>query len=72
MEQITFKCLMIEELDELVEVGFGGSREVKRVNKIISGVRKSEHNIDNIMHRSRQTLFAIENELVFEFSLKPS
>lgn len=54
---------MIEELDELVEVGFGGGREVNKINAIISGVRKSEHNIDNILHRSRQALFAIESQL---------
>lgn len=54
---------MIEELDELVEVGFGGGRELGKVKTIISGVRKSEHNIDNIMFRTRQALFAIESEL---------
>lgn len=54
---------MIEELDELVEVGFGGGREVERVTTLISGVRKSEHNIDGILNRARQVLFAIEGEL---------
>lgn len=54
---------MIEELDELVEVGFGGGREVEKVNKIIQGVRKSEHNIDTILNRTRKTLFKIESEL---------
>jgi len=54
---------MIEELDELVEVGFGGGRELEKIKTIISGVRKSEHNIDNILHRTRQALFAIEDSL---------
>ncbi len=54
---------MIEELDELVETGFRGGRELEKVKTIISGVRKSEHNIDNILHRTRQALFAIESEL---------
>jgi hypothetical protein len=54
---------MIEELDELVEVGFGGGRELEKVGKIISGVRKSEHNIDIVLNRTRQALFAIEGEL---------
>lgn len=54
---------MIEELDELVEVGFGGGREIEKVNKIIKGVRRSEHNLDNILNRTRKTLFSIESEL---------
>jgi len=54
---------MIEELDELVEVGFGGGREVEKVTNLISGVRKSEHNLDSILNRTRQTLFSIEPEL---------
>lgn len=54
---------MIEELDELVEVGFGGDRELEKVNKIIAGVRDSENNIDMILTRTRQTLFSIEKDL---------
>ncbi len=54
---------MIEELDELVEVGFGGGRELNKVTSLISGVRKSEHNIDAILSRTRKALFAIENQL---------
>lgn len=53
---------MIEQLDELLEVGFGG-REMDKVNAMIAGVRRSEHNIDNILHRTRRTLFSIESEL---------
>lgn len=63
MEVSSEAKMMIEELDELVEVGFGGGRELKKVKKIISGVRKSEHNIDSIVCRTRQALFAIEGEL---------
>lgn len=54
---------MIEELDELVEVGFGGGRELDKVTEIIKGVRKSEHNIDSILNRTRKALFDIETEL---------
>ncbi|MGW8194502.1 MAG: TIGR00153 family protein [Desulforhopalus sp.] len=53
---------MIEQLDELLEVGFAG-REIEKVSAMIANVRRSEHNIDEIMHRIRQALFAIESEL---------
>lgn len=53
---------MIERLDELLEVGFGG-REMEKVSAMIAGVRRSEHNIDNILHQARRTLFAIEKDL---------
>lgn len=53
---------MIEQLDELLQVGFRG-REQERVMEMISGVRRSEHNIDSIMHRIRRTLFEIEQDL---------
>ncbi len=53
---------MIEQLDELLEVGFGG-RELDKISKIIAGVRRSEHNIDAIMHRTNKTLFSVESEL---------
>lgn len=54
---------MIEELDELVQVGFGGGREIEKVSEIIQGVRKSEHNIDAILNRTYKALFDIETEL---------
>lgn len=54
---------MIEELDELVEVGFSRGKEVEKVNEIIAGVRKSEHNLDTILNRTRQALFRIEKDL---------
>jgi len=53
---------MIDRLDELLEVGFAG-REIDNVNRMIAGVRRSEHNIDEILHRNRKLLFTIEPEL---------
>lgn len=53
---------MIEQLDELLEVGFGG-RELEKVSAMISGVRRSEHNLDTILHRTRRALFAAEGKL---------
>jgi len=53
---------MVEELDELVQVGFAG-REYEKVITMISGVRRSEHNIDHILHDLRKTLFSIEDTL---------
>lgn len=53
---------MIEQLDDLLEVGFTG-REFDKVSKMIANVRRSEHNIDEIMHRIRRTLFTIEQQL---------
>ncbi|OEU57197.1 MAG: TIGR00153 family protein [Desulfobulbaceae bacterium S3730MH12] len=53
---------MIERLDELLEVGFGG-RELDITSEMIAGVRRSEHNIDAIMHRTRRALFSVESEL---------
>ena len=50
---------LIEQLDELLQVGFRG-REQEKVEKMIAGVRREEHNIDNIMHRTRRALS--ENE----------
>jgi predicted phosphate transport protein (TIGR00153 family) len=53
---------MIEELDELLEVGFTG-RELDKVASMIAGVRTSEHNIDEIMHRTCKALFSVEQNL---------
>lgn len=53
---------MIEQLDELLEVGFAG-RELEKVSGMIAGVRRSEHNIDDIMHRIKKKLFSIEKDL---------
>jgi len=54
--------LMIEELDELVQVGFGG-KEHDKIIKMIAGVRRSEHNIDQIQHRIKCALFMVEDSL---------
>lgn len=53
---------MIGQLDELLEVGFSG-REIDKVSQMIASVRRSEHNIDEIMHRIRKKLFLIEKDL---------
>jgi uncharacterized protein len=53
---------MIEQLDELLEVGFAG-RELDKVSAMIAGVRRSEHSIDEIMHRIKKKLFSIEKNL---------
>ncbi len=53
---------MIEKLDQLLEVGFGG-KQMEKVSEIIAGVRRSEHNIDNIVHRTRRVLFSVEHKL---------
>jgi len=62
MEISTQAKNMIEELDELVHVGFSG-REHDVVTKMIAGVRKSEHNIDQILKKVNRTLFTVEKEL---------
>jgi len=53
---------MVERLDELLQVGFRG-REQEQVESMIAGVRRSEHNIDGIMHRIRRRLFECEKEM---------
>jgi uncharacterized protein Yka (UPF0111/DUF47 family) len=46
----------------LLQVGFRG-REQEKVSQMISGVRRSEHNIDTIVHRIKRTLFEHEQRL---------
>jgi predicted phosphate transport protein (TIGR00153 family) len=53
---------MIEQLYELLEVGFA-CRELDKVYLMIAGVLRSEHNIDDIMHRIKKELFTIEQDL---------
>jgi hypothetical protein len=53
---------IVEELDELVEVGFRG-REHDKVIQMIDELRKSEHDIDLILHQLRRTLFTVEENL---------
>jgi predicted phosphate transport protein (TIGR00153 family) len=62
MEISSAAKLMVEELDELVQVGFGG-REYDKVIKMIAVVRKSEHNIDHILHNIKRKLFTLEDTL---------
>ncbi len=54
--------LMIEELDELVHVGFSG-REYDSVTAMIKVVRREEHSIDEILRKVNRTLFMAEKEL---------
>ena len=62
MEISSQAMTMIEELDELVHVGFSG-KEHDRVATMIKGVRKGEHNIDNILRKVNRRLFTVEHEL---------
>ncbi|WP_035273960.1 TIGR00153 family protein [Desulfogranum japonicum] len=62
METCSAALEIIEELDELLEVGFGG-REMEKVNGMIAGVRRSEHNIDHVLHKTRRALFEGEGDL---------
>ena len=62
--QIASQALtMIEELDELLVVGFGVSRERNVVKKMIAVVRREEHNIDNLILKINRTLFTIEKTI---------
>lgn len=62
MEIASEAKLMIKQTNDLVETGFG-KREIAIIKEQIAGVRRSEHNIDNIIHRSRRTLFETEHSL---------
>jgi predicted phosphate transport protein (TIGR00153 family) len=54
--------LMIEELDELVQVGFGG-KEHDKVILMIEGIRSSERNIDKTQQQIKRALFTEEDTL---------
>ena len=54
--------LIIEELDELVQVGFGG-REHDKVIRMIDEIRKSEHSIDHTLLQIKRGLFSVEETL---------
>ncbi len=54
--------LSIQELDELLEVGFSG-REVKRVEDMLKELDKLERNTDKLANTLRAKLFKIEQEL---------
>ncbi len=62
MEIVSLARDMIEELDELVHVGFSG-REHDKVAAMIDGLRKSEHNIDQILKNVNRSLYTIESAL---------
>lgn len=53
---------IVEELDELVQVGFRGIEHDKVIG-MIDNLRKSEHDIDQILHTIRRSLFAVEDSL---------
>jgi len=57
------QCLcVVQELDELLEVGFTG-REVKRVEKMLKELDRTEARCDKSAARVRQLLFKIEQDL---------
>lgn len=53
---------MISQLDEFIDAGFG-SRDTERRTDMITTVRRGEHNVDAILHRTRRTLFEAEKNL---------
>ena len=53
---------VIQELDELVETGFG-EREVARVDEMISELNRIESETDELQDRAARTLFSLEAEL---------
>ena len=53
---------MIEQLDELLAVGFGG-KQSDLVSEMIIDVKHSEHNIDFLIRDLNRALFSIEDQL---------
>jgi len=53
---------MIEQLDELLAVGFGG-KQSDLVSEMITNVKRSEHKIDFLIRDLNRTLFSIEDQL---------
>ncbi len=53
---------VIDELDELIETGFG-DREVARVEEMIGELGRIETETDVLQDRAARTLFAMEEEL---------
>ena len=53
---------MIEQLDELLAVGFGG-KQSGLVSEMITNVKRSEHNIDFLIRDLNRTLFSVEDRL---------
>jgi len=56
---------IINELDELVETGFG-DREVARVEEMITELNRIETETDELQDRAARTLFSLESELGVE------
>jgi hypothetical protein len=53
---------MIEQLDELLAVGFGG-KQSDLVSEMITNVKRDEHNIDVLIRNLNRTLFSIEDQM---------
>ncbi len=53
---------MIEQLDELLAVGFGGKQSVL-VSDMITNLKASEHNIDFVIKDLNRALFSVEDRL---------
>jgi predicted phosphate transport protein (TIGR00153 family) len=53
---------MIEQLDELLALGFGG-KQSDLVSEMITNVKRSEHNIDFLIGDLNRALFSIEDQL---------
>ena len=53
---------MIEQLDELLAVGFGG-KQAGLVSEMITNVKCSEHKIDFLIRDLNHTLFSVEDRL---------
>ena len=66
VQQTTAICsqaaAMIEQLDELLAVGFGG-KQSDLVSEMITNVKRDEHNIDVLIKDLNRTLFSIEDQL---------
>ena len=66
VQQTTAICsqaaAMIEQLDELLAVGFGG-KQSDLVSEMITNVKRDEHNIDVLITDLNCTLFSIEDQL---------
>ena len=53
---------IIEELDELLEVGFGGKESAKVID-MIKELRHAEHKNDTIIEKIKRALYEVEGEL---------
>ena len=53
---------MIEQLDELLALGFGG-KQSDLVSEMITDVKRSEHDIDFLIRDLNRALFSVEDQL---------